>query len=148
MTSAKVSVSEQVRKIPQATRPIVEAAIKTIREAAPKAEEITYQMEQPRAGSRMMWKIVHYALDGENVAGVGTFSQHASMFFYRGRVLDDPSSLLQGSGRDSRFITLRSAADASQPAVKTLVRQAFKLARTEPANARSAFDGSAKFSGT
>lgn len=129
MTNAKVSVSEQVRKIPRATRPIVEAAIKTIREAAPNAEEITYQMEQPRAGSRMMWKIVRYAEDGKNVVGVGTFSQHASMFFYRGRALDDPSGLLQGSGKDSQFITLRSAADAAQPAVRTLVLQAFELAR-------------------
>lgn len=130
MSKARVSVSEQVRKIPPATRPIVEAAIETIREAAPKAEELTYQMGQPPAGSRMMWKIVRYAEDGKNVVGVGTFSQHATMFFYRGRALDDPSSLLQGSGVDSQFITLRSAADAVRPAVKTLVLQAFKLARS------------------
>jgi hypothetical protein len=128
MTTREITLSDQVKKIPQATRPIVESAIETVKEAAPKAEEITYRMEQPRAGSRMMWKIVRYAVDGENVVGVGTFSQHATFFFYRGRDLDDESGLLQGSGKESQYITLRSAGDAEQPAVKKLVRQAFKIA--------------------
>ncbi len=123
----QISLSEQIVKIPQATRPIVEAAIKTVKGVAPKAGEISYRMQQPPAGSRMMWKIVRYAVDGENVVGIGTFSRHASIFFYRGRELDDGSSLLQGSGKDSRFITLRSVADAEQAALKRLVRRAFKL---------------------
>lgn len=127
MTTTQTPLSEQIRKIPQATRPIVEAAIKTIRDAAPKAEQISYRMEQPRAGSRMMWKIVRYAVNGENVVGVGTFSKHASMFFFRGRELDDGSGLLQGSGKDSRFITLRAAADAEQSVVKRLIRKAFQV---------------------
>jgi hypothetical protein len=41
--------------------------------------------------------------------------------------LDDGSGLLQGSGKESRFITLRSPADAELPALKKLVRKAFKL---------------------
>jgi hypothetical protein len=76
----------------------------------------------------MMWKIVRYAVDGENVVGVGTFSEHATLFFYRGRDLDDASGLLQGSGKESQYITLRSASDAEQVAVKKLVRQAFSIA--------------------
>ena len=126
-TATQPSLYELVRKIPAATRPIVQAAIKTVKEAAPRAEEITYRMEQPRAGSAMMWKIVRYAVDGENVVGIGTFSKHASIFFYRGRDLDDSSGLLQGSGKESRFVTLRSAADVELPAVKKLVRTAFKI---------------------
>ena len=49
------------------------------------------------------------------------------MFFYRGRELDDGSGLLEGSGKDSRFITLRAPADAERPAVKQLLKKAFKL---------------------
>jgi hypothetical protein len=78
----------------------------------------------------MMWKIVRYAFDGANVVGIGTFSNHSAMFFYRGRELDDGSGLLQGSGKDSRFITLRTPADAEKPVVKRLVRKAFKLGDT------------------
>lgn len=127
MITREITLSEQIKKIPPATRPIVEAAIKTVKEAAPKADEITYRMEQPREGSAMMWKIVRYAVNGENIVGVGTFSKHASIFFYRGRDLADAGGLLHGSGKESRFVTLRSAADAEQPAVKKLVRQAFKI---------------------
>jgi hypothetical protein len=130
MTTHEITLSDQVKKIPRATRPIVEAAIEIVKEAAPKADEVTYRMKQPRAGSRMMWKIVRYAVDGENVIGVGTFSEHATLFFYRGRDLNDASGLLQGSGKESQYITLRSASDAEQPAVKKLVRQAFMIAGT------------------
>ena len=79
----------------------------------------------------MMWKIVRYAVNGENVVGVGTFTDHASLFFYRGRELDEGRGLLEGSGKDTRFMTLRSLGDAEQPVVKQLLRKAFKLPRAE-----------------
>jgi hypothetical protein len=128
MTTPEIALSEQIRKIPQATRSMVQAAIQTVKEVAPKAEEITYRMERPLTGSRMMWKIVRYAVDGENVVGVGTFTNHATLFFYRGREIDEGSGLLQGSGKDSRYITLCTPSDAEKPAVKKLLRMAFKLA--------------------
>ena len=126
MPPAGTSLSEQLRKIPPAVRPTVKAAIKTVREVAPKADEITYRSQPPRSTSAM-WKIVRYAVDGANVVGVGTFPSHSTLFFYRGRELDDGSGLLQGGGKDSRFITLRAPADAERPVVKRLVRKAFKL---------------------
>ena len=126
MAAAPVPLSEHLKNIPAHVRPTVKAAIKTVKEAAPKADEITYRSGPPRSSSAM-WKLVRYALDGANVVGVGTFTDHSTLFFYRGRELDDKSGLLQGTGRDSRYVTLRGPADAEQPAVKRLVRQAFKL---------------------
>jgi len=126
MAPAQVPLSEHLKNIPASVRPTVKAAIKTVKEAAPKADEITYRSGPPRSSSAM-WKLVRYALDGENVVGVGTFTNHSTLFFYRGRELDDKSGLLQGTGKDSRYVTLRGPADAEQPAVKRLVRQAFKL---------------------
>ena len=123
-----ITVSGQLRKVPSAVRPTVQAAFEAVRKVAPNAEEITYQMEAPRS-ERMMWKIVRFATDGENVVGVGTFPRHSTIFFYRGRELDDGSGLLQGSGKDSRFVTLRTAADVEKPAVKKLLKSAFELAR-------------------
>ena len=107
-------------------RPTVEAAIKAVRDAAPDAEEIPYQMDPPQS-ERMMWKIVRYAVDGKNVVGVGTFSRHSTLFFYRGRELDTGDGLLQGSGKDTRFITLRTPADVARPEVKRIIRNAFGL---------------------
>jgi hypothetical protein len=126
MAAAKIPLSEHLKNIPANVRPTVKAAIKTVKEVAPKADEITYRSGPPRSSSAM-WKLVRYAVDGENVVGVGTFTGHSTLFFYRGRELDNKSGLLQGTGKDSRYVTLRGPADAEQPAVKRLVREAFKL---------------------
>ncbi len=123
---AEFSLSEQLAKIPAAMRPTVKAAIRTVKELAPKADEITYRSHAPRSSSAM-WKIVRYAVNGANVVGIGTFPNHATLFFYRGRELDDGSGLLQGGGKDARFITLKGPADAERQTVKRLVRKAFKL---------------------
>ena len=127
MSAKQIPLVEQLGRIPSKTRPIVKAAIKTVKQVAPKADEIAYKSEPPRSKSAM-WKIVRYAEDGANVVGIGTFSNYAAIFFYRGRELDDGSGLLQGSGKDSRFITLLTPADAEKPSVKRMVRKAFKLA--------------------
>jgi Domain of unknown function (DU1801) len=129
MPRAEVSLSEQLKKIPPTVRPTVKAAIRIVKEAAPKADEITYRSAPPRSKSAM-WKIVRYAVNGANVVGIGTFPGHSTLFFYRGRELDDGSGLLQGGGEDTRFITLRAPSDAARPAVKRLVRKAFKIAGT------------------
>jgi hypothetical protein len=123
---AEFSLSEQLKKIPPETRSTVKAAIRTVKELAPRADEITYRSHMPRSKSAM-WKIVRYAVDGTNIVGIGTFPHHATLFFYRGRELDDGSGLLQGGGKDARFITLKAPADAERQAVKRLVRRAFKL---------------------
>lgn len=122
-----ITVSAQLDKLPAAVRPIVEAAITTIRQVAPRSEEIAYRMNAPRS-PRMMWKLVRYAAGGENVVGVGTFARHSTMFFYRGRELDEGEGTLLGSGKDTRYVVLRSPADARSPAVRKLVKKAFALA--------------------
>lgn len=130
-----VSLTDQLEKVPPRVRPVVKAALDSVRKSAPKsAEEVLYRSSQPQSKSTM-WKLVRFTAGGANVIGVGTFPAHATIWFYRGRELDDGSGLLQGSGKDSRFITLRSAVDAEKPELRTLVRRAFKLA--EPSQKQS-----------
>jgi hypothetical protein len=119
-------VSEHLRQIPPTVRSMVQAARRTVKVVAPKAREITYSSRPPRS-SRYMWKIVRYAVDGANVVGIGTFPRHATLFFYRGRELDDGGGLLQGAGKEMRFITVRAPADAERPDVKRMLRKAFTL---------------------
>ena len=119
--------SARVKEVPAAVRPIVEAAIRTIREVAPDAEEIAYDMAAPRSKS-MVWKLVRFVARGENVVGVGTLTAHSMIFFYRGRELDDGTGLLQGGGKEMRFVKLTSPADAEAANVKRMIRKAFKLA--------------------
>ena len=40
---------------------------------------------------------------------------HATLYFYRGRELDDGSGLLEGGGKDMRFITIRKPVDVVRP---------------------------------
>ena len=120
------ALSDQLSRIPSKTRPTVAAAIKSVKQIAPRAAEVPYKSEPPKSPSTM-WKLVRYTVDGKPVVGIGTFTNHVSLFLYRGREVDDGSGLLQGSGKDSRFITLNSPADAERPAVKKLVRAAFRL---------------------
>jgi hypothetical protein len=127
MAAAQIPLSEHLKNVPANVRPTVKAAIKTVKEAAPKADEITYRSGPPRSSSAM-WKLVRYSVGGANVVGVGTFTNHSTLFFYRGRELEDKRGLLQGTGKDSRYVTLHGPADAEQPAVKRLVKQAFQLA--------------------
>ena len=121
------TVAEQVKKAPAAVRPTLQAAIRMVREIAPEADEIAYAMEAPRS-SRMVWKHVRFATDGKNVIGIGTLPDHVNVWFYRGRELDDGTVDLQGSGKDTRFLNLRTPADVERAALKKLVRRAFRLA--------------------
>lgn len=98
-----------------------------MKEVAPGADEVPYQSTQPRSPSTM-WKLAKYTAAGEDVCGIGVFREHASLYFYRGRELEDPRKLLAGSGKQMRAVTLRSASDAEVPAVKALIRQAFRIA--------------------
>ena len=63
------TVAEQVKKVPPAVRPTLQAAIRMVREIAPRADEIVYAMESPRS-TRMVWKHVRFAVDGKNVVGI------------------------------------------------------------------------------
>jgi hypothetical protein len=127
MATTQAPVSEQIKTIPPAVRPIVVAARRLIKDVAPTAAEISYQSKPPRSKT-YMWKLVRYTVDGENVVGIGTFTRHSALFFSRGRELDDGTGMLEGSGKDSRFITLREPADVERPAVRRIVQKAFKLA--------------------
>ena len=124
--TTQIPVSQLLRKVPAIVRPTVTTARRMVRGLAPVAEEIICMSRPPRS-PQYMWKLLLYAVDGATVLGIGTFPTHSTVYFYRGRELDDGSGLLQGSGKERRFITLRSPADAELPALKKLVRKAFRL---------------------
>lgn len=113
--------------VPPETRATVDVARRMIRKVAPRAVEVPYQ-SRPPANPSMMWKLVRYKLNGENVVGIGTYTRHSTLYFYRGRELDDQSGLLEGGGTQMRSVTLRRPSDAERPAVRQLVRRAFQLA--------------------
>lgn len=119
-----VASTDPFANVPAAVRPILDAARRTVRKVAREAEEIPCQSQKPRSPS-MMWKLVRYAVDGEVVVTLGTFTRHASMFFARGSEIADEAGLLQGTGKALRYITLRTPDDAKGAAVEETLRAAF-----------------------
>src|SRR5205814_8139210 len=101
----------------------VEAARRMVKTVAPKAEEVPYKMGEPRS-SRAMWKLFRYRTGRADVVGIGTFPNHSTLYFYRGVDLDDGSGLLQGGGKEMRFIPLRAPADAAPAEVMNMLRKA------------------------
>jgi len=126
--AALITVTEQLRRIPAAVRPTVRAARRTVRTIAPRATEAAYQSRPPRSKSAM-WKLVRYTFADEPVVAIGTFPTYATLFFYRGRELEDTTGLLEGGGKDLRFLRLRTPADAARADVKRLLRKAFRIAK-------------------
>ncbi len=59
----------------------------------------------------------HYAL-------IAPYSTHVNLGFYHGAMLEDPASLLEGTGKAMRHVKIRSAAEISRPALRALLRQA------------------------
>ena len=100
--TAEVSVSAHLKKMSPDVRPIVEAARGMVKAIAPKANEIPYRSRPPREASAM-WKIARYAIEGANVVGVGTFPKHSTLFFYRGRELDDGTGVAPGERKGHAF---------------------------------------------
>jgi len=77
-----------------------------------------------------MWKIARYFVNEDAVAGIGVYPTYAVLFFFRGRELQASNPGLEGRGKELRFLRLHSAPEATCPAVRRLVRSAFRLART------------------
>lgn len=67
---------------------------------------------------------------------VGAFDRHASVEFWRGTTLRDPTRLLEGTGKNLRHVKMRTLADSTAPAFVALVREAVQLDRSMPPRVR------------
>ena len=115
MPDAQIPVSDYVRKVPAELRPTLQAARRTIKQIAPKAEETAWRV----------WPI-RYRQGDRYLVAVGNHPRWISIFFFHGGELDDPDSVLEGTGKLMRHIKLRDPKDASRPAVKRMLRRAFR----------------------
>lgn len=62
----------------------------------------------------------------EQFCYIAPFKKHVNFGFYYGADLDDPSKLLDGTGKSLRHIKIRSKGDIAKPEVKKLLKQASK----------------------
>jgi hypothetical protein len=78
---------------------------------------------------------------------VGVFTAHANVGFFYGAELEDPTGLLQGSGKRMRHVKVKPGVDLDAEALNALIRAAYadikrrlaaeqSVGRTRPAQAK------------
>lgn len=104
--------------------------------ASPEIQEIAHAIRALLAD--VMPNITEVAWGQQKIAGYGVgpkkmseqfcyvspFKKHINFGFYYGADLDDPTGLLEGSGKVMRHIKIRTLEELNQPAVRNLVEQA------------------------
>ena len=66
------------------------------------------------------------------LVAVAAFPRGVALSFYWGATLPDPHRLLQGRGKQNRFLRVTSAVELRKPAVAALLKGAVAQARTPP----------------
>lgn len=73
----------------------------------------------PDATAVIKWGIPVYARGGKNVCALAAFKEHVGLnFFAPPDVLEDPKNKLEGGGKTSRMLKVRSAKDIDRTAIK------------------------------
>ena len=64
-------------------------------------------------------------LDGTAFGYVNVFKSHVNIGFFMGAFIDDPRTLLEGSGKRMRHVKLRPENDIDSEAIRELIRSAY-----------------------
>ena len=80
----------------------------------------------PGARETIKWGYPTWVGKG-NIVAVAPHTDHVNLQFYRGTSLPDPGGILEGTGKALRHVKLRHAKDLKTPAVKALLRAAWRL---------------------
>jgi hypothetical protein len=119
MPNAAQATADDIRKqCPAALLPAFEALIALICREAGKCQETAWPKQ----------KILSFGVGPKKMSQhhcyLALYTEHINLGFYHGTSLPDPSNLLQGIGKGLRHIKVKSAVEASNPAIVQLVRAA------------------------
>ncbi len=80
----------------------------------------------PKATETVKWSYPTYVGKG-NVVAIAPQSDHVNLQFYLGTSLADPTGRLEGTGKNLRHVKIHHAKDLKEPAVKAIVRSAWRV---------------------
>ena len=80
----------------------------------------------PGASCAIKWNVPVWTGRG-NVAALMAHPKHVNLQFFQGSRLHDPQRRLEGKGETMRHVKLHAARDVRDPALKALVRNAWRL---------------------
>ena len=79
----------------------------------------------PNAVPMIKWGVPIYAQNGRNICALETFKDHVGLnFFAPPSALADPQRKLEGEGKTSRMLKVRTAAEIDSPAITRWVKAA------------------------
>jgi hypothetical protein len=98
---------------------LIGATRRRLRKRLPTAHEVVYEYKDAIA--------ISYSPTGrgyEGVFGVRASAESVRLYFNQGKELPDPTKLLRGSGKQTRWIDLESASTLARPEVASLIDEA------------------------
>ncbi len=103
--------SKEMREIAQALRLLVA-------DVYPGVTEVAWEKQ----------RIIGYGIGpkkmSEQFCYIAPLKNHVNFGFYYGAALDDPSGLLEGTGKSLRHVKIRSKSDVAKPELRKLLQQA------------------------
>ena len=79
----------------------------------------------PDADVAIKWGVPIYQRNGKNVCALASFKDHVAInFFASPRVLPDPQKKLEGGGKTSRMLKVRSVADIDSASITRWLKAA------------------------
>jgi hypothetical protein len=127
--SPVASQAKQLAKFIAKFEPKVARQIKSIRAALRKRFPTAYELVYDNYNFFVIG-FCSSSRASDCIVSMAANSHGVTLFFYYGATLPDPSGVLQGSGKQVRFIRLDSAATLAEPAIETLLRAAIAEAKT------------------
>ena len=116
-----------IAKFDRPHQSLIRAARRILRKRLPTATELVYD--------NYNFFVIGYsptARPSDSVLSIAAGASGVGLCFVQGAQLADPKKLLQGSGNQTRFIRLDSAAVLEQPDVRRLIAAALALAEPMP----------------
>ena len=128
--SAEAGLRRLIAKFAPTHQRLIGAMRRWLRKRLPTAHELVYEYQD--------FFVISYSPNERGYEGVFAIRADANgvrLYFNRGKGLPDPAKLLQGSGRQTRWIHLEGASTITRPAVARLIDEAIARNRVPFARA-------------
>ncbi|HLW65042.1 MAG TPA: hypothetical protein VKS79_06935 [Gemmataceae bacterium] len=119
--SAEAELRGLIAKFALAHQRLIGAMRRSLRKRLPTAHEVVYEYQNLGA------VVISFSPNQhgyEGVLGIRADANGVKLFFNRGKEMQDPEKLLQGSGSKVRSIDVEGAATLARPAVARLIDEA------------------------
>jgi len=119
----EVRLAGFIAKFEPTKQTLIRAVRRALRRRLPTANELVWD--------NYNFFVIGYsatARPSDAVVSLAAAANGVGLSFYRGATLPDPHGILQGSGRQNRFIRLESAAVLARPEVEALLAAAVRQA--------------------